>query len=254
LSDAVWATEADLCSAFLEWVGRKHPDVRAYAEWAGWDILLVLPDGAQVGIQAKLRLNAEVLLQTAPSHFYGFGGVENVGPTYRAVLVPKGRDGFSAIASRLGLLVLTPGNPRWMARSGKEHAKHWDFRGGLEPDGEWLDWNTPQLHELPATPTDSIAGSPCPVTLTAWKLGALGVLAELEVIGSITAKRIRAVHGIDPGRWTQSRWLRPVEGQRGLWRRAEKCPAFDRQHPSAYALALEKARAFAAEPAEVAAR
>jgi hypothetical protein len=243
VSDTVWATEADLCAAFLEWVARRHPDVRAYAEWAGWDILLVLPTGAQVGIQAKLRLNAEVLLQAAP----GYWDLEGAGPTYRAVLVPKGRDGFTAIASRLGLEVYTPTERTWSGRG--EHPTRWEFRADLKPDGDALDWNPPQLLDLPATPTDSIAGSPCPVTLTAWKLGALGVLAELEVMGTITAKRIRQAHRIDPGRWTTYRWLEPVEGQRGLWRRAEKCPAFDQQHPSAYAVALEKARAFAAEGA-----
>ena len=58
-----FASEADLCAAFLAWAARTAPGVACYAEWAGWDILLVYPEGFQLGIQAKLRLNAEVIGQ-----------------------------------------------------------------------------------------------------------------------------------------------------------------------------------------------
>ncbi len=91
---------------------------------------------------------------------------------------------------------------------------------------------------------DSIAGSPCPVTLTAWKLAALDVLAELATKGAITTKRIREL-GVHPGRWTTARWLEPAE-TRGLWVRGARCPRFDEQHPTAYAAALAKAREGAA--------
>ena len=52
-------SEADLCAAFLAALEREHAKKwMAYAETAGWDILLVrLKDGFQIGIQAKLALN-----------------------------------------------------------------------------------------------------------------------------------------------------------------------------------------------------
>lgn len=58
-----FATEAELCAAFVAWVARENPDIRCFAEWCGWDILVVFPEGWQLGIQAKLRLNAEVITQ-----------------------------------------------------------------------------------------------------------------------------------------------------------------------------------------------
>jgi hypothetical protein len=219
-----FATEADLCAAFILWLGKDHPEVRCYAEWAGWDILIVHPEGWQLGVQAKLRLNAEVIGQAAPDDYtFHF---DHKGPDFRAVLVPT-TNPLSEIASRLGLEVFRP--------------YVLGFAPSLNHRAEWIDWNPGERHALPGGPTDSVAGSPCPVSLTAWKLAALQVLAELEVRGVITAKRIKAI-GIDPGRWTTYRWLEPAE-KRGDWVRAKKCPPFDTQHPSAYALALAKARA-----------
>lgn len=223
-----FATEAALCAAFIAGVKRRHPDVRCYAEWAGWDILLVLAEGWQIGIQAKLRLNAEVIGQALPSVYDD----QVEGPDYRAVLVPN-LTALSALAERLGLIVFRPA-----------YGEGPDFHPGLGPWSETQDWNPARHHNLPPVETDSIAGSPCPVSLTPWKLGALEVLAELKTRGTITAKRIRA-HGIDPGRWLSNRWLEPAE-KRGDWVRGDRCPKFDEQHPQAFALALDKAKGAAA--------
>lgn len=224
-------TEADLCSAFLAWVARRHPAVRAYAEWAGWDILLVYPEGWQLGIQAKLRLNAEVIGQAAPNA-YGFDD-DHDGPDYRAVLVP-GVNPLSGLAARVGLVVFRPGYGDVFLPDLTPPS--WPHQGE-----RWLDWNPATRHDLPPSPTDSIAGSPCPVTLSTWKLGALAVLAELKVRGTITTKRMRAL-GVNPSRWLSGCWLEPA-ATRGLWVRGDRCPKFDEQHPTAFALALEKARA-----------
>lgn len=220
-----FATEADLCRTFTDWVARVYPEIRVYAEWVGWDLLLVYPDGRQLGIQAKLRLNADVVLQAAPGP-YGFE-LDRPGPDFRGVLVPQQRQAMVSIASMLGLVTL------WHSYEGRFHPR-------LVPDDDWLDWNPRERHGLPPVPTDAIAGSPCPVTLTPWKLAALDVLAELEVRGPITTKRMRAL-GVNPARWLTACWLLPAE-KRGDWVRGDRCPRFEEQHPSAYALALEKAR------------
>lgn len=230
-----FATEADLCAAFLAWVAREHPEIRAYAEWEGWDILLVYPKGWQVGVQAKLRLNADVILQAAPSVWSG-----GLGPDFRAILVPD-TNPLSSLASTLGVVVFRRlgcyPKDRFEPDLGCAHLdQHRHYKGS------WVDWNPERRHELPPCATDSIAGSPCPVTLTPWKLGALAVLAELAVKGTVTTKDVK-VH-VDHRRWTAGGWLEPA-GDRGIWKRGAACPNFDEQHPTAYALALEKARSAA---------
>lgn len=240
-----FATEADLCASFLRWLKKERHDLRAYAEWAGWDILVAFPEGWQLGIQAKLRLNAEVLLQAAPEFRWG---AQVVGPDFRGVLVPE-TNPLSGLAARLGLVVFCPrsGYPRDRDDFFPDVNPKYDLRPGFS-EADWLDWNPTQRHGLPPTETDAVAGSPCPVSLTPWKLGALAVLAELEVRGTITTKRMREL-GINASRWTTGRWLEPV-GERGLWKRGAACPAFDEQHPTAYAHALEKARQQAAAKSE----
>jgi len=228
-------TEADLCAAFIAWAERHG--ATCYAEWAGWDILVVLSDGVQLGIQAKLRLNAEVIGQATPDR-YGWE-YDLAGPDFRAVLVPAPNQ-LSGIASRLGLEVF------YAYETGYPKSRidfHPALDGGRDLRGSdaWLDWNPAKRHELPPAPTDAIAGSPCPVTLTPWKLGALSVLAELSVKGTITAKRMRELR-VNPSRWLQGRWLEPGP-TRGDCVRGAVCPKFDEQHPQAFALAMEKARA-----------
>lgn len=232
-------TEAELCAAFIAWVTRERPEVRCYPEWAGWDILLAYPEGFQIGVQAKLRVNAKVILQAVPNE-YGDGRVP--APDYRAVLVPE-RNGLADVAKMLGLVVF------YAAARGDIDRAHflpdlrpwpWRTRGAGIVDREWLDWNPATRHALPPTATDSVAGSSAPVTLTPWKLCALDVLAELEVKRTITTKRMRQL-GVDPRRWQACAWLE-AEAERGVYVRGEQCPKFDQQHPTAYAAALAKAR------------
>ena len=109
-----YATEADLCAAFIAWVtecsgktiySRRCPVWTAYAETAGWDILLVSEDGTQIGIQAKLKFNMKVLDQSIPDSWFAW---HDRGPDYRAVLIPE-QDGMAKnICAALGLILFTP--------------------------------------------------------------------------------------------------------------------------------------------------
>ena len=84
--ETTFAREADLCSTFLALV----PDSwLVYAETGGFDILLVRKeDGFQIGVQAKLRLNAKVVCQALETG--RASAITNPNPDCRAVLVPKG--------------------------------------------------------------------------------------------------------------------------------------------------------------------
>lgn len=55
-------TEAALCAAFIAAIDKRA--WTPYAETAGWDILLVRKvDGFQIGVQAKLVFNLDVVNQ-----------------------------------------------------------------------------------------------------------------------------------------------------------------------------------------------
>ena len=92
--------ETDLCAAFIAAVPK---DWLCYAETGGWDILLVRRnDGCQIGVEAKLRLNAEVLCQAAEAWYQ-----PDQGPDYRAVLIPAGANNkLSGLASHCRLTIL----------------------------------------------------------------------------------------------------------------------------------------------------
>lgn len=225
-----FATEAELCASFLDAVAKQQPGLRCYAEVGGWDILVVWPDGLQMGIQAKLKLNADVVCQAVPDFW-----CDGQGPDFRAILVPKTSNrwgnGLCGLAERLGLVVFAP-DP-----NGHFQTYRWSQLGSRTG---WTDWNPATRVSVPTTTTDSIAGSPCPVTLTQWKVAALRVIARLEVVGTITPTIMRGC-GCDPRRWISGGWLVPTE-ERGVWKRGDHCPRFDQQHPTAYAAALQAER------------
>jgi len=122
----------------------------AYPETAGFDILLVREiDGAQIGIEAKLVLNAKVVEQALPNGLRWNAG--EVGPDYRAVLVPHGKStGMERICAALGITVIAMWKP--------EEAPYHQHRGmpwrpvlpdnGLNDD-RWHEWCPVQRCPLP---------------------------------------------------------------------------------------------------------
>lgn len=233
---APFESEAALCLAFSIWA--RAQGLVVYPETGGWDLLLVAPSGAQTGVQAKLRLNLDVLTQ-AIDHEYLSGGH---GPDHRAVLVPEAR--WSKVPALLGLTVYEP--ERRPGYPGIEPPAVLPFRAH-HPGGEPLDWNPKRRVELPDYVPDVPAGVPSPVQLTPWKIGALRLLARLELHGSITRKDFRDCD-VNPSRWYTLRWVVPKDPlqARGAWLRGEECPAFDQQHPDTYAKILAETKAQAA--------
>lgn len=214
-----FATESDLCASFI-----KHHESRgyvAYAESCGFDILLVVPDGCQFGVQAKKSLNVKVLDQLLPSSHC------EEGPDYRIILVPDAR-GLHRLCDALGFIVSTP-----------------DWRGGF---GDFFShyreppyyWNPTKRCKLPEYVPDVAAGASGPIQLTPWKVAALKVVAHLERNGAITRSEIKQI-GCDPTRWCQH-WLKPHNDHNGLYVIGERMPRFDQQHPRVYAEILGKAK------------
>jgi hypothetical protein len=249
--------EADLCALFIQEFN-ELPGWTCYPEAAGFDVLVVHEDGRQIGVEAKMQLNAKVADQILP--WFGDDYYGRTGPDHRMVIVSKITDASAGIAKMLGRLGVKVEKPRQRSGFNGNSYTFDGFYNFPEARGrtcfscdQWLhDWNPAERCQVPVLVTNLPAGVPSPVRLTPWKESALKVLAQLRRQGFITAKQI-ASHGIGVTAWTQAPGSKPAwlakGAVRGTWIETEHMPAFDKQHPDVYALAVETLDATA--PAEL---
>lgn len=227
---ATFESEAAMCAAFIAMV---PPEWVAYPETGGFDILLVRrEDGFQIGIEAKLALNAKVISQVSEAYW----DVCREGPDCRAVLVPEGAGGsFVSVCALLGITVLAvhPGG------HGKEHRRRSSaFRPDL-PTIEREYWNGDVWHEwapvkrivLPDYVPDVGAGSSAPVKLTEWKVKAIKVCVLLARRGVVTRHDFKAL-SLNHRRWITPGidWLVPGPVH-GTYRAGPFLPDLRTQHP-----------------------
>lgn len=236
-----FATEADLCAAFIADIG---PNWTAYPETAGWDMLLIRKaDGFQIGVQAKLRLNAHVISQALES--WG-SSADRPGPDCRALLVPgvdgrltTGAEGFTTICEYIGLHVIrawSPGaarpyQPAW-GRSGR--CFHPALPGEPGDSEKWHEWAPLKRHALPEYVPDVPAGASAPRQLSRWKIKAIKISVVLENRGYVTRADFRHIQ-LDHRRFLTSGlgWLIPDE-KSGGYVRTKLWPNMKTQHPRAY--------------------
>lgn len=229
-----FATEKELVSAFLEWLTAAGPEWVAYPETAGWDLLLVhRENGLQLGIEAKLALNAKVLCQALD----GSNSIWNtVGPDFRAALVPLAglQLHFGAICQHLGLAVLalqarapgSCGGGRWSLSQPLPN------RNG-ETYGGWWPWCPERRCALPDYRPDVVGGVPAPVQLTDWKIQAIKLLIILDRRGVVDRSHLRALR-LSPTRWTARNHGYLTPG-RGGYVRCDRTPDLKKIHPVNYA-------------------
>lgn len=226
-----FATEVDLCAAFLSVLPEAWTP---FAETAGWDILLVRRDGVQVGIEAKLKLNADVVSQALEEGGYWRESREN--PDYRAVLVPWSDAGaFDRIAAYVGFTILRMEPARGDHRFGSKARVRPVLPGENRhsDDREWHAWPALQRCRLPAYVPDVAAGASAPVQLTDWKIAALRIEATIEIRGYVTRADF-AAHRIDSRRWIAKSpgWL---ANDGGKLIKGPRFPNFAGQHPRVFA-------------------
>lgn len=227
--EPIYKTEAELCAAFNAWALERG--WTPYAETEGWDILLAHPEGWQIGVQAKMRFNLEVLAQTLPPRYGEF----DTGPDFRAILLPAQAGYSENICGALGIGVL-------YATSLRSEKFAPDVLGGGGCWSEWHYWNPVKRHRLPEFVPDVPAGAAGPVQLTRWKVAALRISAVLELRGHVTRADFRR-YGIDPRRWYgPGGWLLPMPERPGCYI-ASKTLNFKGQHPVVYPQVLEEVRA-----------
>ena len=230
--DQTFTDEASLVASFIESLNRsqrRQKNWTVYPETAGWDLVLVHSTGAQVGIEAKLSLNAKVVDQALSGQHQIFG---SDGPDYRAVLVPAGKVQLhlDRICAAIGIKILAHTPPQ-----------DGTFRYIDLPDpnsdysyGHWPQWCPAQRLTLPDYIPDVAAGVASPVQLTAWKVKAIKLMICLERRGFVDRSVMRAID-ISPSRWTDRCHGFLATNGNGQYVSCKATPDLRAQHPVNYA-------------------
>jgi len=220
---AEFASEADMCSAFISALPK---DWIAYPETGGFDIMLARPaDGFQIGIEAKLRLNAKVICQAAED--ISRYSVSAPGPDCRAVLIPRGvSEDLAGICRLLGITIIriTPGEPQY-----RVDPHFYPSLPGKWDSGDWHEFCPLRRIELPNWVPDVAAGKSAPVSLTPWKVKAIKLQITLARRGYLT-RRDFAFLDISMSMWTQRHWL--VKAGDGRWTAGPNLRDLSAQHPT----------------------
>lgn len=244
--------EGELCEWFMDLARSKN--WVCYPETSNWDILLVR-NGIQIGVQAKLRANVKLITQTLP---HNLGVWRNMmsspalyrgrikGPDFRTILVPQEKignktfDDLDDLCRIVGIWMFVKGKPRkW---GGPRH-----IGLGLLDDPEEMqdyDWQPPEKEWFPEVVPDLPAGVPNPVSLTRWKQQALKLIARAEVRGYVTsrdAKELEVNFTTFKNNWNP--WMEFC-GKEGRFHKYSLCgddpKRPDRQCPEAYKHFLEE--------------
>jgi len=242
---AVFENEAALCSAFIAALPEGWT---AYPETSGFDIVLVRgADGAQIGVEAKMTLNAKVLKQAVQGMYSSWSDGEGSGPDFRAVLVPAGTAGaeMRCIANYLGVVVIEANNAEARASYIAERVESYKGWGFANPEAVlayaekeaardfpaftpelpglgqysqhgWRDHCPLRRCHLPDYVPDVVAGASGPSSLSEWKIKAIKICIILERRGYVTPKDFAHLR-IDRKRWLDMGWLKGDEGVRGQY-------------------------------------
>lgn len=223
---AAFESEVALCTAFLGAVDKAK--WTPYPETAGWDILMVRnADGFQIGIQAKLRLNIDVINQAIDERGHWDAGA--AGPDCRALLVPAS-SGFERICKYLALVIITA-DPQVSTRSYPPMVRPLlPLAPPAYQSDEWPEWAPAKRHKLPEYVPDVPAGASAPVQLTDWKIKAIKLAVMLELRGRVLRADFAYLQ-LDHRRWIDGRWLMLRDGS---FVAGPGMPNFRMQHPKVY--------------------
>ncbi len=201
----LYTDEKELCVDFAEHA--KSLGWKVFPETSGCDLLLVAGDGVktvgvdagdQVGVQAKLKGNLEVLRQSIP------GPHQTSGPAYQAVLIPEVTPDFEYIARELRILVFKGStNNGW----GPASKKIKGFGTSLiwVPRDLKLYYDAPLWHPDVELWTDP--GVSSPKSITPWKVNSVRLCLDAIERGHVTTAHFREAR-ISIKRWIDNKWLK----------------------------------------------
>jgi hypothetical protein len=196
VSSVSYTSEAELCDEFVDFA--RAQGFRAYPETGDFDLLLVASDecpgfkpGDQIGVQAKLRPNVEVLCQSLPR-----GGRSNA-PHYYLVLVPQASDAFESVAEALKITPVSGAKVRYPKFSFRQ------LRWFRNDDGQRC-W-------VPDCEVEGMQGGMSgPRQLTPWKQSAIQLCLRAEAQGFLLGKDFKE-KGLSIARWISEGWLKAGE-------------------------------------------
>ncbi|MBO6755784.1 MAG: hypothetical protein JJ902_05625 [Roseibium sp.] len=244
-----FAKETGLCASFLQCIPEGWT---AYPETGGFDILLSRGgDGFQIGIEAKLRLNPDVIIQAMEDRTWALSTGPQ--PDCRAVLVPSRAPlKLSPICAALGITVIrmeddlkydSEGRVQWFGGARElvklkcgSHRRPFgprlpgETRYGTE---SWFERCPERRIRLPDYIPDVVAGDKSPVALTDWKIKAIKIAVTLEKRGFVTRQDFKHFK-ISIQRWIDPylAWL--IKDGNGGWVAGAGIPDFKAQHPVNY--------------------
>lgn len=181
---------------------------KVFPETSGHDLLLVATadvqtknarPGDQIGVQAKLTGNVEVLAQAMPDTW------GEKGPHWHAVLVPVAVKEFEQVARRLGLVTIEATKRVW-----KDH--RWRRERGIDHELTYLPPAMRHYYtEMAWHPEVEIlvpAGVKSPRIITPWKVKAVRLCLEALDRGFLTTADFRQA-GVSMTVWKQKEWIEP---------------------------------------------
>lgn len=201
--------EADLCTLLSE--RAREQGWHVHPEIPGHDLLLVAtPEvktvnaraGDQIGVQAKLRPNFEVLTQAMPRTW------GNKGPHFHAVLVPVASKEFDQVATRCGIVVMEATRRVW-----SQNENCWVRTRGIGHELRYLPPSMRHYYDSmewhPEVEILVPAGVKSPRTVTPWKVNAVRFCLEAVERGFITTDDFRKA-GLSMTVWRQKNWIEPT--------------------------------------------
>ena len=168
--------ESELCDVLIKYA-RKN-GWKIYPETSGWDLLLV--NNIQLGIQAKLKDNIDVLAQAID------GRQTDPSPNVRAVLVPRASSEFRKIANALGIFIIEG----LVYKRGVSGRRYWakEIKTELTKYTKNHLRHPKKLCWIPDVEINVPAGVKSPKSITEWKVNAVKLCFKLNKKGFLTSK------------------------------------------------------------------
>jgi len=175
--------ENELCDVLIKYA--RANGWKIYPETSGWDVLIV--KDIQIGIQAKLKDNIDVLAQAIEGK--QSAGVNpkwaNPAPNIRAVLVPRASREFKNVANALGVFVIE-GLVKKRDSAGR---KYWSKEISDLDKYKKKHLTSPiKLCWIPDVEINVPAGVKSPKSITEWKIKAVKLCFKLNKKGYLTSK------------------------------------------------------------------